>query len=126
MRRIKMFENHGEKSTTKLYSKMTIEEYNSLHTETIPLSKFDERELMKIFSEIGLDPAKRSTLSPNIIKAYYLKDRLINVRISKIEDGWFIVKQEDIRKWGKVTRWRCDQIDGVKQMLEDYLEMRNL
>lgn len=122
-----MFENHGEKSTTKLYSKMTIEEYNSLHTETIPLSKFDERELMKIFSEIGLEPwaLAKSAIMPTTCIAH-LKDRLINVRISKIEDGWFIVKQEDTRKWGKVTRWRCDQIDGVKQMLEDYLEMRNL
>lgn len=128
MRRIKMFENHGEKTTTKLYSKMTIPEYNSMRTEieTTTLSKFDERELMKIFSEIGLDPAKRSTLRPNVIKAYYLKDRLINVNISKIDDGWFIVRQEDVRKWGKVTYWKCDQVDGIRQMAEDYLEMRNL
>jgi|688.fasta_scaffold320826_3 hypothetical protein len=113
--RIKTFESHST-----LYSKMTVSEYNSLRTETIPVSKFDERELMKIFSEIGLVPAKRSTLRPNVIKAYYLKDRLINVTISKIDDGWFIVRQEDIRKWGKVTYWKCDQVDGIRQMIEDY------
>jgi len=117
--RIKTFESH-----TTLYSKMTVSEY--MWTETIPLSKFDERELMKIFSEIGLVPAKRSTLRPNVIKAYYLKDRLINVTISKIDDGWFIVRQEDVRKWGKVTYWKCDQVEGIRQMAEDYLEMRNL
>jgi hypothetical protein len=55
----------------------------------------------------------------------YSENRRLSFTIQEIKDGYFIIRfwmNNEIRKWGLGSYYKCDQFDGIYQFLKDYPE----
>lgn len=55
----------------------------------------------------------------------YSENRRLSFTIQEIKDSYFIIRfwmNNEIRKWGLGSYYKCDQFDGIYQFLKDYPE----
>jgi hypothetical protein len=114
MKWLKLFEGF---ETDDYYKEVSEDEYDELSTSHVKFTTYEKEAIKKYFHQVsrGLVEVEERYINP---KEYFLisYNHKVRMAISKIDDEWFMVLLYE-----KGRYYKCDQIEGLKKLIEDIL-----